>query len=52
VDDGPVEGTVNRLRATARGLGWLGGQLQTGRLGTYVIVFLAGALVILGAFAL
>ncbi len=51
VDDGLVDGTVNRLAGAARGLGWLGGQIQTGRVGTYVVIFLAGALVVLGCFA-
>ncbi len=52
VDDGLVDGTVNRLAAASRGLGWLGGQIQSGRVGTYVVVFLLGTVVILGTLAL
>jgi NADH-quinone oxidoreductase subunit L len=52
VDDGLVDGTVNRLAAASRGLGWLGGQIQSGRVGTYLVVFLLGTVVILGTLAL
>ena len=47
VDDAAVNGTA-RL---SRGLGWLGSRLQTGQVGIYVVLFLAGALWILRAVA-
>ena len=47
VDDGIIDGTVNGMGNAARAVGWLGGQLQTGRLGTYVLFFVLGAVVIL-----
>jgi NADH-quinone oxidoreductase subunit L len=47
VDDGIIDGTVNGVGHAARAVGWLGGQLQSGRLGTYVLFFVLGAVVIL-----
>ena len=54
VSAGTMEATrdnagVNGSAALARGLGWLGSRLQTGQLGTYVVVFVLGALAVLGA---
>jgi hypothetical protein len=50
VDAGVIDsGGVNGSATVARGLGWLGSRLQTGQLGTYVVVFVLGALVVLGA---
>ena len=50
VDAGVIDSAgVNGSAALARGLGWLGSRLQTGQLGTYVVVFVLGALVVLGA---
>ena len=40
---------VNGSAAVARGLGWIGSRLQTGQVGTYVVVFVIGALAVLGA---
>jgi NADH-quinone oxidoreductase subunit L len=47
VDDGIIDGTVNGLGTTSRAVGWIGAQLQTGRLGTYMMIFVVGAVVIL-----
>ena len=52
VDAGIIDATVDRLAAGSRALGWLGGRVQSGRLGAYVTVFLLGALVLLGSLAL
>jgi NADH-quinone oxidoreductase subunit L len=50
LDSGAIDGAgVNGSAALARGLGWLGSRLQTGQLGTYVVVFVLGALAVLGA---
>jgi hypothetical protein len=50
VDAGAIDTVgVNGSAALARGLGWLGSRLQTGQLGTYLVVFVLGALVVLGA---
>ena len=51
VDVGLVDRTIDRLASGSRGLGWIGGQIQSGRVGTYVVVFLLGSLVILGSLA-
>jgi NADH-quinone oxidoreductase subunit L len=48
VDQGVVDGAaVNGTAKLSRGLGWLGSRLQTGQVGTYVVLFLVGALWIL-----
>jgi NADH-quinone oxidoreductase subunit L len=53
VDNGLIDGFfVNGSAALARGFGWLGSRLQTGNLGIYAWVFIAGALAMLGAFTL
>jgi NADH-quinone oxidoreductase subunit L len=51
VDDGLIDGTVNGLASSARAVGWIGSQLQSGRLGAYVLLFMVGVLVILGTVA-
>ena len=51
VDDRIIDGTVNGLGGVARIAGWTGSQLQTGRVGTYVLVFMIGAILILGSLA-
>jgi NADH-quinone oxidoreductase subunit L len=52
VDQGVVDGAaVNGTAKLSRGLGWLGSRLQTGQVGIYVVLFLAGALWILHAMA-
>ena len=44
VDQGVIDGVgVNGSAGLARGLGWLGGRLQSGQVGFYVIVFAIGA---------
>ena len=40
---------VNGSAALARALGWLGSRLQTGQVGTYVVVFVIGAIAVLAA---
>jgi NADH-quinone oxidoreductase subunit L len=53
VDNGLIDGFfVNGSAALARGFGWLGSRLQTGNLGIYAWVFIAGVLAMLGAFTL
>jgi NADH-quinone oxidoreductase subunit L len=50
VDQGVVDGAaVNGLARLSQGLGWLGSRLQTGQVGVYIVLFLVGALWILGA---
>ena len=50
VDQGVIDGLgVNGSGGLARALGWLGGRLQSGQLGLYVIVFVAGAVWLLHA---
>jgi NADH-quinone oxidoreductase subunit L len=50
VDQGVVDGAaVNGVARVSQGLGWLGSRLQTGQVGVYVVLFLVGALWILGA---
>jgi NADH-quinone oxidoreductase subunit L len=49
IDQGVVDGAaVNGSARLSRGLGWLGSRLQTGQVGVYVVLFLVGALWILG----
>ena len=45
VDGAAVNGTAK----LSQGLGWLGSRLQTGQVGVYVVLFLAGAVWILHA---
>jgi NADH-quinone oxidoreductase subunit L len=50
VDQGVVDGAaVNGMARLSQGLGWLGSRLQTGQVGVYIVLFLVGALWILGA---
>src|SRR5690348_1232488 len=50
VDQGAVDGAgVNGLARAARALGWLGSRLQTGEVGFYVVLFVAGVVVVLRA---
>jgi NADH-quinone oxidoreductase subunit L len=51
VDDRIIDGTVNGLAGVARLAGWTGSQLQSGRVATYLLVFMIGALIILGSLA-
>ena len=49
VDAGLIDTAgVNGSAALSRGLGWLGSHLQTGQVGTYVVVFVLGVLALLG----
>jgi NADH-quinone oxidoreductase subunit L len=53
VDNGLIDGFfVNGSAALARGFGWVGSRIQTGNLGIYAWVFVAGVLAMLGAFTL
>jgi NADH-quinone oxidoreductase subunit L len=53
VDVGLIDGLlVNGSAALARFTGWIGSQLQTGRVGTYAWVLVIGVLAVLGAFTL
>jgi NADH-quinone oxidoreductase subunit L len=50
LDAGVVDGAmVNGSAFVARSLGWLGTRLQTGQVGTYIVIFVIGALALLGA---
>jgi NADH-quinone oxidoreductase subunit L len=50
VDQGVIDGLgVNGSAGLARALGWLGGRLQSGQLGFYLVVFLIGAVWVLHA---
>jgi len=45
------EGGVNGSAGLSRALGWLGSRLQTGQVGVYVVLFVVGALYVLGMVA-
>jgi NADH-quinone oxidoreductase subunit L len=48
VDQGIVDGSgVNGAAKASRALGWLGSKLQTGQVGLYVMVFVAGVVGVL-----
>jgi NADH-quinone oxidoreductase subunit L len=50
VDSRLVDGwLVNGTAALSRALGWVGSRLQTGEVGTYVVLFVIGVLAVLGA---
>ncbi len=50
VDEGAIDGAaVNGAAKLSRLFGWLGTQFQTGNLTTYVVLFVVGALFLLGA---
>jgi NADH-quinone oxidoreductase subunit L len=49
-DDDAAPGRVPMGGLAARSVGWLGSQLQSGRLGTYAWVLVVGVLFVLGAF--
>jgi NADH-quinone oxidoreductase subunit L len=50
VDQGAVDGAgVNGMARISQMLGWVGSRLQTGELGLYVVLFVAGAVLLLGA---
>jgi NADH-quinone oxidoreductase subunit L len=52
VDAGIIDGLfVNGSALVARGFGWMGSQLQSGRVGTYAWVLVLGALMVLSAFS-
>jgi NADH-quinone oxidoreductase subunit L len=52
VDTGLIDGLlVNGSALLARGLGWMGSQLQSGRVGTYAWVLVLGAVMVLSAFS-
>ena len=50
VDQGAIDGGgVNGVARLSQVLGWLGSRLQSGELGLYVMLFVVGAVVLLGA---
>jgi NADH-quinone oxidoreductase subunit L len=52
IDTGLIDGLlVNGSALFTRGIGWLGSQFQTGRLGTYAWVLVLGAVSVLSAFS-
>ena len=48
-DQGGIDGTVNGVATVARTLGRVGSWLQTGQVGLYLVLFLAGALYVIHA---
>ncbi|MDQ2670377.1 MAG: NADH-quinone oxidoreductase subunit L [Gemmatimonadota bacterium] len=49
VDQGLIDGVgVNGAAGVSRALGWVGSRLQTGQVGFYVVMFLVGAVWVLG----
>ena len=53
IDNGLIDGLlVNGSAGLARGFGWIGSRLQTGNVGIYAWVIVAGVLAVLGAFKL
>jgi NADH-quinone oxidoreductase subunit L len=49
IDQGVIDGGgVNGSAGLSRALGWLGSRLQSGQVGVYVVLFLVGALYVLG----
>ena len=53
IDTGLIDGVgVNGSAYFARFVGWIGSQLQSGQLGTYAWVLVAGVLAVLGAFSI
>ncbi|HVD60982.1 MAG TPA: hypothetical protein VNC11_08935, partial [Gemmatimonadaceae bacterium] len=53
VDAGIIDNLfVNGSAAVARAFGWVGSRLQSGALGTYAWVLVAGVLAVLGAVTL
>ncbi len=52
IDQGLIDGAgVNGAAGLSQALGWLGSRLQTGQVGVYVVLFLVGALYVLGMVA-
>ena len=51
VDERIIDGAIHGVAGATRLFGWTGSQLQTGRIGTYLLVFMIGALCILGSLA-
>jgi len=52
IDQGVIDGGgVNGSAALSRALGWLGSRLQTGQVSVYVVLFVVGALYVLGMVA-
>jgi NADH-quinone oxidoreductase subunit L len=52
VDQGVIDrGAVNGAAGLSQALGWLGSRLQSGQVGVYVVLFLVGALYVLGMVA-
>ena len=52
VDQGVIDGAgVNGSAGLSRALGWLGGRLQSGQVGVYVVLFLVGVIYVLGMVA-
>ena len=49
VDVRVIDGTINGVAGGARLVGWFGSLFQTGRVSTYLFVFVTGVLVILGS---
>ncbi len=53
IDVGIIDGLfVNGSALATKAVGWMGSQLQTGRIGTYAWVIVFGAVMVLGAFTL
>ena len=52
VDQGVIDGAgVNGAANLSRALGWIGSRIQTGQVGLYVVLFVVGAVYVLGMVA-
>jgi NADH-quinone oxidoreductase subunit L len=52
VDQGVIDGGgVNGAAALSRALGWIGSRMQTGQIGVYLVLFVVGAVYVLGMVA-
>ena len=49
IDAGIIDGAVNMVGWTSKGVGWGISMLQTGKVNTYAFILTVGVLVILGA---
>jgi NADH-quinone oxidoreductase subunit L len=52
IDTGIIDGLVNLSAALSRGIGYLGGRMQSGQIGSYAWVLVLGVLAVLGAVTL
>jgi len=52
IDQGVIdEGGVNGAAGLSRALGWIGSRMQSGQIGVYMVLFVVGAVYVLGMVA-